>query len=201
MSTTTTLTKKQQATWEVIQKLTQQWGRQPTLEEIAIELNISSKSTVHEHVKALIQAGVLLPSVGKKAYELHPEPEELTLPILGRIAAGKPIEAVGDQKTVSPNDLFVRADRYALLVRGESMIDIGILDGDYVVIQRQDYAHNGEVVSVLVEGFETTLKRIYYVGDGRIELRPENRSMPSMFYPAESVQVQGKMVGLFRKWS
>ncbi|MEN9432810.1 MAG: transcriptional repressor LexA [Pseudomonadota bacterium] len=201
MSTTTTLTKKQQATWETIQTLSKQYGRQPTLEEIAIGLQINSKSTVHEHVKALIKAGVLLPSKGKKAYEMPPEPVEVTLPILGRIAAGKPIQVVEDERTVSPNDLFVRDNRYALLVRGDSMIDIGILDGDYVVIQRQHHAHNGEVVSVLVEGFETTLKRIYFLGDGQVELRPENRSMPSMFYPAESIEVQGKMVGLFRKWS
>ncbi|WP_020558245.1 transcriptional repressor LexA [Thiofilum flexile] len=198
---TNTLTKKQLATYEAIQKLTYQSGRQPTLDEIASELNITSKSTVHEHVQALIRAEVLLQGVGKKAYELPKELEDINLPVLGRIAAGKPIEAIPEQRTVNPNEILVRSDRYALLVRGDSMIDIGVMDGDYVVVQRQDYAHSGEVVSVLVDDCETTLKRIYYLSDGQVELRPENRTLQSMFYPAESVQVQGKMVGLFRKWA
>ena len=198
---THTLTKKQQAAYEAIQKLTYQGGRQPTLDEIAVELNITSKSTVHEHVQALIRTGLLLSGKGKKAYQLPEELAEINLPILGRIAAGKPIEAVSDQKTVSPNEVLVRSDRYALLVRGDSMIDIGVMDGDYVVIQRQEHARSGEVAAVLIDDYETTLKRIYYLGDGRVELRPENRTLQPMFYPAESVQVQGKMVGLFRKWS
>ncbi|MBK8452715.1 MAG: transcriptional repressor LexA [Thiofilum sp.] len=198
---TNNLTKKQLATLDAIKKLTAQWGRQPTLDEIAGELNITSKSTVHEHVQALIRIGTLIACTGKKAYLLPDEAMEIELPMLGQIAAGKPIQAVENERIISPNDVLVRADRYALLIRGDSMIDIGVMDGDYVVIQSQEYARNGEVVAALIDNYETTLKRIYYLSDGRVELRPENRTYESMFYPAESVQVQGKMVGLFRKWS
>lgn len=195
------LTKKQFATLDAIKKLTAQWGHQPTLDEIASELNITSKSTVHEHVQALIRTGVLIACTGKKAYLLPDESIEIELPMLGQIAAGKPIQAIENERIISPNDVLVRADRYALLIRGDSMIDIGVMDGDYVVIQSQEYARNGEVVAALIDNYETTLKRIYYLSDGRVELRPENRTYEPMFYPAESVQVQGKMVGLFRKWS
>lgn len=198
---TNNLTKKQLATLDAIKKLTAQWGRQPTLDEIAVELAINSKSTAHDHVQALIRTGALIACTGKKAYLLPAEAVEIELPMLGQIAAGKPIEAVANERIISPNDVLVRADRYALLIRGDSMIDIGVMDGDYVVIQSQEYARNGEVVAALIENYETTLKRIYYLTDGRVELRPENRTYEPMFYPAESVQVQGKMVGLFRKWS
>lgn len=200
------LTRRQQQIWEVIQTLYARLGYPPTLDEIAQASGIATRSTVHQHVQALIRAGRLLASPGKRAYRLpdevvasHPQ-LSLGLPLMGRIAAGKPIEAIPDRAEINPSELFTGTGRYVLQVRGDSMIDIGIMDGDFVVIQRQEDARNDDIVVALVEREEATLKRFHRLADGRVELRPENSTMQPMVYPASSVQVQGKMVGLFRSY-
>ncbi|QQZ29136.1 transcriptional repressor LexA [Thiothrix subterranea] len=202
------LTRRQQQIWDIIQSLYARNGYTPTLDEIAQAGGISTRSTVHQHVQALIREGRLHTTAGKRAYRLpettvarHPQmPLRLGLPLAGRIAAGKPIEAIAGKDEINPSDLFGGNGRYVLEVRGESMIDIGIMDGDFVVIQQQDNARDGDIVVALVEREEATLKRLYRLPDGHIELRPENSQMQPMLYPAESVQVQGKMVGLFRSY-
>lgn len=203
------LTRKQQQIWEVIQEWYRHFGYQPTLDEIGQKIGIKSRSTVHQHIQTLIQKNVLLNGEGKRAYQI---PKAITgynpqisltlttLPLEGQIAAGQPIQAINDQADISPNELFLGPGRYALRVKGESMIDIGIMDGDYVVIQRTEEARNGEIVVALIEREEATLKRIYYQANGQIELHPENRTMRPMIYPAQSVQIQGRMVGLFRSY-
>jgi len=202
------LTRRQQEIWEVIQHLYCQNGYQPTLDEIGQQAGINARSTVHQHIQTLIREGYLNPAEGKKAYRLPKAVEDshpqmylaLTgLPLQGRIAAGRPIEAIPDTTEVNPNEFFIGADRYALEVQGESMIDIGIMDGDYVVVQRSEEANNNDIVVALIEREEATLKRIFYLPDGCVELRPENKTMQSLFYPAESVQIQGRMIGLFRR--
>lgn len=200
------LTRRQKQVMEVIQKLYARNGYAPTLDEIAQESGINTRSTVHQHVQALIREGNLSEASGKRAYHMpenlvarHPQ-MSLSLPLVGRIAAGKPIEAISGQEEISPNDLFTGNGRYVLEVQGESMIDIGIMDGDFVVIQQQETASNSEIVVALVDREEATLKRIYYLPDNRVELRPENSTMRPMVYPAERVQVQGKMVGMFRSY-
>jgi repressor LexA len=152
-------------------------------------------------VQALIQQGYLLPTTGKRAYRL-PEPNirEDYLPLLGKIAAGQPIEAIESQNEISADEMFRGQGRFVLKVSGDSMRDIGIMNGDYVVIQKQDIASNGEIIVALVNKQEVTLKRIFYLPNRKIELRPENSDMESMLYSAKSVQVQGKMVGLFRAY-
>ncbi|PIE00049.1 MAG: repressor LexA [Thiothrix nivea] len=203
------LTRRQQEVREVIHAWYQSHGYAPTLDEIGQAVGIKSRSTVHQHIQALIRENYLLPSTGKRAYEI-PEQEierhsqiNLTLPglpLAGQIAAGKPIEAIPDRNDISPNELFTGPGRYSLKVRGDSMIDIGVMDGDYVVIQSVKDARNGDIVVALVDNEEVTLKRIFYYPTGEVELRPENTQMPPMVYPAESVQVQGRMVGLFRTY-
>lgn len=200
------LTRRQQQIWEIIQSLYARLGYAPTLDEIAQASGIATRSTIHQHVQALIREGRLLAAAGKRAYRLpdasvaqHPQ-MAMHLPLMGRIAAGKPIEAIPDRTEINPSELFTGHDRYVLQVRGDSMIDIGIMDGDFVVIQRQESARNGDIVVALVEREEATLKRFFALADGRVELRPENSTMPPMLYPAASVQVQGKMVGLFRSY-
>lgn len=200
------LTRRQQQIWDIIQSLYARNGYAPTLDEIALAGGINTRSTVHQHVQALIREGRLQATAGKRAYRMpevavarHPQ-LPLGLPLAGRIAAGKPIEAIAGKDEINPSDLFSGNGRYVLEVRGESMIDIGIMDGDFVVIQQQDSARDGDIVVALVEREEATLKRLYRLADGRIELRPENSTMQPMVYPAESVQVQGKMVGLFRSY-
>lgn len=199
-----TLTKRQRQVMDMIEVLYERNGYAPTLEEIAHACGINTRSTVHQHVRALIQAGKLLTATGKRAYQLPDKLQDLhpqiALPLAGRIAAGKPIQAISGQDEINPNAMFCGNRRYVLEVRGESMIDVGIMDGDFVVIQEQETAHNGEIVVALVEREEATLKRLFHLEDGRIELRPENSSMQPMIYPAESVQVQGRMVGLFRSY-
>lgn len=199
------LTRRQNEILDVIYHWHQQHGYTPTLDEIAQQIGINTRSTIHQHVQTLIKLGKLKAASGKRAYDLIEEASNDAqierLQLVGQIAAGKPIEAIPDQNDISPSDLFSGAGRYALQVRGESMVDIGIMDGDYVVIQQQESARNGEIVVALVEREEATLKRIYYLSDGNVELRPENRTMQSMVYPAQNVQVQGRMVGLFRNYS
>lgn len=202
------LTRRQQQIMDIIQSLYARNGYTPTLDEIASAGGISTRSTVHQHVQALIREGRLHATPGKRAYRMpetavarHPQmPLRLGLPLAGRIAAGKPIEAISGKDEINPGDLFRGNGRYVLEVRGESMIDIGIMDGDFVVIQQQEDACDGDIVVALVEREEVTLKRLYRLADGRIELRPENRTLQPMVYPTESVQVQGKMVGLFRSY-
>lgn len=203
------LTRRQQQIWDVIRKWYQSHGYTPTLDEIAQAVGINSRSTVHEHVKNLIEQDYLRASSGKRAYEIQPKDMERdsqmalelsVLPLEGQIAAGRPIEAINHRNDISPNEMFTGPGRYALKVRGESMIDIGVMDGDYVVIQSIETAHNGDIVVALVNQEEATLKRIFYKDNGEVELHPENREMDVMTYPAESVQVQGRMVGLFRTY-
>ena len=202
------LTRRQQQIMDIIQSLYARNGYTPTLDEIALAGGISTRSTVHQHVQVLIREGRLQATSGKRAYRMpeaavarHPQMLlGLGLPLAGRIAAGKPIEAISGKDEINPSDLFGGSGRYVLEVRGESMIDIGIMDGDFVVIQQQENAHDGDIVVALVEREEATLKRLFRLADGHIELRPENRSLQPMVYPAESVQVQGKMVGLFRSY-
>lgn len=174
------------------------------MDEIAQACGINTRSTVHQHVQALIREGYLHAATGKRAYRLpevtvagHPQ-MALSLPLQGRIAAGKPIEAISGRDEINPADLFRGRGRYVLEVRGESMRDVGIMDGDFVVIQPQDEVRNGDIVVALVEREEVTLKRIFYLPDGLVELRPENSQLQAMIYPASSVQVQGRLVGLFR---
>ena len=122
---------------------------------------------------------------------------------------GRPVEEIADKPSTSPNEMFTGPGRYALKVRGDSMIDIGVMDGDYVVIQRVETDGNlvgmsgyvnGDIVVALVDCEEATLKRIFYHPNGIVELKPENSQMESITYPAERVQIQGRMVGLFRTY-
>jgi repressor LexA len=177
------------------------------LDQIGHQAGINTRSTVHQHVQSLIALGYLEEAAeGKRAYSIPSqwteEPVVLSpsgLQLLGKIAAGKPIEAL-DKNEISPNELFLGPNRYALKVQGESMRDIGVMDGDYVVIQHAETAVNNDIVVAYVDGDGATLKRIFYLPDGKVELHPENSNMQPMVYPSSSVQVQGKMVGLFRSY-
>ena len=175
------LTRRQQEIWEVILRWYRTHGYTPTLDEIGKAVGLNSRSTVHQHVKTLIQEEYLQAASGKRAYDIMPGDIErdaqmpLSLPLQGQIAAGHPIEAIPDRNDISPNEMFTGPGRYALKVKGESMIDIGVMDGDYVVIQRiEGSARNGDIVVALVDLQEATLKRIFYHDTGFVELRPEN---------------------------
>ena len=175
----------------------------PSLEEIATGIGIRSKGTAHRHVQALAQAGHLRLIPGRKrGIELVAQPRGhgLKLPLLGRIAAGRPIEAIADQENLNLADYLLGPDRYALQVSGDSMIGAGILDGDLVIVKRQDTANDNQIVVALIDGEEATLKRLQHRPDGNILLIAENPQMPPLTYAAERVSIQGVLVGQLRRY-
>lgn len=194
------LTSKQSLVLQVIKHLSQEMGYLPTLEEIGQDIGIG-RSTVHKHIQTLINNGYLQEADGKSAYQLSEAIEdENSLPYMGRIAAGCPIEAIPDQQNINMAQLFCGPDRYVLKIAGDSMIEAGIWDEDYVVIQKQSHAREGNIIVALVDRYEATLKYYHPKETGVVELRPANSQMESMFYPAEQVEIQGIMVGVFRDY-
>ena len=180
-----------------------QHGQGPTLTEIGEALGQSSKGTVHRYVQALIDKGFLLRTErGWRGIRLADEcipHSHATLPLAGRIAAGQPIEAIHGQNEVNLGE-FIQDDHYALEVSGDSMCDIGILDGDLVIIKSQATARDGDIVVALIDDQEATLKRFKRVGQEQIKLIPENITMQPMLYAADRVTVQGILVGQFRRY-
>ena len=178
-------------------------GHSPTLVEIGKAMEISSKGTIHRYVQSLRNKGMLAPpESGWRGIRLADDAlsNSTTLPLVGRIAAGQPIEAVHDQEEINLSEMFVGKDRYALQIKGDSMIDIGILDGDIVVIQPQNTAQFGDVIVALIDDQEATLKRFKKLKDGRIELSPENQDFEPMIYDASRVKIQGLLVGQLRSY-
>ena len=211
------LTQKQKDVLDCIVGFLRSRGRQPTLAEIGEQLGMSSSSTVHKHVQKLIAKDYLQSTDDKAAYSIEFDESTASLPLLGVIAAGKPIEAIPDVETIDLASEFCQPGRYVLRIAGDSMIEAGILDGDYVVIREQSTAERGEIVVALinstVNGAEATLKYFYpqsdsfssyadgsSLADGSIELRPANSSMDSMFFATDEVTIQGVVVGSFRSY-
>lgn len=178
-------------------------GHSPTLVEIGTALEISSKGTIHRYVQNLRNKGLLAPAErGWRGIRLADDAlnNSTTLPLVGRIAAGQPIEAIHDHGEINLSEMFVGKDRYALQIKGDSMIDIGILDEDIVVIQPQNTAQFGDVIVALIDDEEATLKRYKRLKDGRVELSPENQALEPMVYEAERVKIQGILVGQLRSY-
>ncbi len=195
------LTSKQSQVLQTIQHLAQQMGYLPTLEEIGQDMGIG-RSTIHKHIRTLINNGYLQEAEGKSAYQLADplDEEEGSLPYMGRIAAGFPIEAIPDQQNINLAQLFCGPDRYVLKIAGDSMIEAGIWDDDYVVIEKRTSAREGDIIVALVDRYEATLKYYHPKDTGVVELRPANSQLQSMFYPADQVEIQGVMVGVFRSY-
>jgi len=150
-------------------------GRGPTWEGIGAEVGINSRGTIHRHVKALENKGNLHRNPQWRGMRLTGEAERRSnmLPFVGRISAGKPIEAITDQEEINFSELLLGTDRYVLKIDGDSMIDAGIHDGDYVVIKHAESAKTGDIVVALVDQSEATLKRLKKCRKG-VELIPEN---------------------------
>lgn len=177
-------------------------GYGPTLLEIGTAMGIQSKGTVHRYVQALRDKGHLARTErGWRGIRLaRPPSHATTLPLAGRIAAGRPIEAIPQQEEIDLGAMFLGENRYALQVRGDSMIGVGILDGDTIIVERSDTANDGDIVVALVDTEETTLKRLRRLANGEIELIPENPSMSPMRYTADRVCIQGVLVGQLRQY-
>lgn len=182
-------------------------GYAPTMQELADQLG-TSKVTIFEHVGALEKKRVLRRDKHKArsldiVADVLPDEERPTkLPLLGAIAAGSPIEAIENREEVDLEQLFQsRHGVYVLRVRGESMIDDHLCDGDYVVIERRETARNGEQVVALLDTGEATLKRFYKEPGNRVRLQPANASMEPRIVDADRVKVQGVVIGVLRSYS
>lgn len=200
------LYKRQQQILSFIRQYVESTGRAPTLREIADASGLSSLATVHEHLTALEEKGVIKRKHAKyRSLELVNDTidfqanKNITVPILGFIAAGAPIEPNTDpaaEIAIPPTFTTGQKRVYVLQVRGDSMIEEQIRDGDYVIIEQTESARNGEIIVALLENGFATLKR-FYKEPSRIRLEPANSKMAPIF--AKNVRVQGKVVGLIRK--
>jgi repressor LexA len=198
------LTKRQREILDYLQDFIQQHGYAPSLEEIGRRFGLSSLATVHKHLTNLQEKGFI-----KRAWNRSRSVEMIAtntavraieLPLLGYVSAGAPIEAVASSETIAvPEDLVGRRDTYVLRVRGNSMIDEQICDGDFVIVEDRKTAQNGETVVALVGGSDVTLKKLYRE-NGRVRLQPANPSMQPLFVDPEQLQVQGVVVGVMRKY-
>ncbi len=178
-------------------------GHSPTLVEIGKAVEINSKGTIHRYVQNLRNKGMLAaPERGWRGIRLADDAlsNSTTLPLVGRIAAGQPIEAVQNQEEINLSEMFVGKDRFALQIKGDSMIDIGILDGDIVVIEPRSTAEFGDIIVALIDNEDATLKRFKKLKNGRIELSPENQDLQPMIYDAVRVKIQGILVGQLRSY-
>lgn len=198
------LTKRQREILDYLQEFIQQHGYAPSLEEVGRRFGLSSLATVHKHLTNLEEKGcikrlwnrsrsveLLSARTGQRAVEL---------PMLGFVAAGVPIEAITGTETIAvPEDLVGRRDTYVLKVKGDSMIDEQIRDGDYVIVEDRKTAENGEMVIALLGGSDVTLKK-FYRENGRVRLQPANPAMQPMIVEAALVQLQGVVVGVMRKY-
>ncbi|HLY60095.1 MAG TPA: transcriptional repressor LexA [Terriglobia bacterium] len=126
----------------------------------------------------------------------------LEFPLLGRIAAGQPVEAISNPETFSLGDFAAgKGNIFVLRVKGDSMIDDHICDGDYILVEGADSAKNGEIVVALTEGTDATLKRFFHEGDGKVRLQPANSQMDPIILPGRSVKIQGRVIGVLRKYA
>lgn len=200
------LTKRQREVFEFIKGFVSEKGYSPSLEEICLHFGLSSVATVHKHVHHLVEKGFLRKG-WNRSRSVEPIPEEnsdgnaFELPLLGTVAAGalhEAIEQTGESVTV-PREMVGRGESYVLQVRGDSMIEDHIQDGDYVVVERRAEARNGETVVALVRGEEATLKKFYQRGP-KVVLEPANRALRPIEVPAAEVQVRGVVRGLLRQY-
>src|SRR6185436_12226832 len=201
------LTRRQKEILDFVGRHIDKKGYAPTIEEIGEQFGLSSLATVHKHLTNLQSKGLIKRlSNRSRAMELVPSQVKVhavELPLLGRVAAGSPIEAIdtGERETVFvPEDMIGRGETYVLQVKGQSMIDEQIRDGDYVIVESRKTARDGEMVIALIEGERATLKKLYHEGPNVIRLQPANAEMKPIFVDAEDVVVQGVVIGILRKY-
>ena len=201
-----TLTRRQKQILDFLESYLSEQGYAPSFEEIAEQFGFRSLATVHEHLTNLERKGYINRAHNEsRAIDVVPRPGQsgaVELPLLGQVAAGAPIEAVPVPETISvPTELIPRrGNTYALRVRGESMIDEHIADGDYVIVHGRDSADNGEMVIALVDGNSATVKRYYRESGGWIRLQPANEAVRPIRAHEEDILIQGVVVGVIRKY-
>src|SRR5271154_2896684 len=204
------ITRRQRELYDFISEFVQKNQYSPSFDEIREGMGLNSLATVHKHISNLEKKGLLTRDYNRsRSIDLLPPKGRLkqamavnttmVLPLLGRIAAGQPIEAVQSNETISLADFVRSKEVFVLEVRGDSMQDEAILNGDYVLVEKLKTAHNGDIVVALVDQSDATLKRFYREGD-TIRLQPSNATMKPIVVPAASVEVQGRVIGVLRKY-
>ncbi len=198
------LTKRQREILDYLNDFIQQHGYAPSLEEIGRRFSLSSLATVHKHLTNLQQKGFIKRAWNRsRSVELLPTrtvARAVELPLLGYVAAGAPIEAIVGAETIEvPEAMVGKRDTYVLRVRGDSMIDEQIRDGDLVIVEDRKTAENGETVVALLGGSDVTLKKLYRE-DGQVRLQPANPAVQPIVVPADQVQIQGVVIGVMRKY-
>ena len=198
-----TITRRQQEIYDFLVENLDDFTHPPTLDELCIALGLSSKGSLHKQIQALIDAGLVEPMNNlRRGIRLteNPDLDDNILPMFGYIAAGQPIEAIDQQETIQvPESLRTNKPCYVLQIKGDSMIDEGIFDGDYIVVEERSQARNGEIVVALIDKSEATLKRIEQK-QGRLTLHPANADYESQHYSPEQVDIQGVLVGQMRRY-
>ena len=203
-----TLTRRQREIFNFLRDNSEDFPRPPSLDELCSALGMASRGSMYKHIMALIKAGLVEPFTGNKQGGIRlsiqaqsdDEMEEQGLPFIGSIAAGMPIAALTTiNYMMVPDALKTNKPCYVLQVKGESMIEAGIFDGDWVVIEQRDYASNGEIVVALIDDSEATLKYIEQRA-GQVLLLPANANMSALFYHPEQVAIQGVLVGQMRSY-
>lgn len=194
------LTPQQHKIYQFIQHYLTTNGYAPTLREIGHAVNIQSRGAVHAHVKALIQVGlVALNKHTKRNIQLTKKKfNNLQLPVIGKIAAGKPIIAIENIEFINFSQILNQDDRFLLEVKGDSMIEEGILNGDYIICERCETAKNNDIVIALIDTQEATLKKFYRNKNNTVTLKPANVKMQAITYAAERIVIQGRFIGLLR---
>ena len=210
------LTRRQKELYDFLLKFVDEHGYSPSFEEIAEGMGLNSLATVHKHITNLEQKGLLKRDYNRSRSIDLLKPRGLmktslavaaaaaaqsnvSLPLLGRIAAGQPLEAMENPESISLADFTRSKEVYVLQVKGESMQDEHIVNGDYVLVEKTNTARDGEIVVALVDGSDATLKRIYVEGS-KVRLQPSNAAMQPIIVAAASVQVQGRVIGVLRKY-
>ncbi len=202
------ITRRQRQVYDFLAGFIEKHGYSPSFEEIGEGMGLSSLATVHKHISNLAEKGLIKRQENRsRSIDVLPVrtrvrqrlSEQSALPLMGRIAAGQPIEAVENPESISIGDLTRSRDVFVLQVTGASMQDEHIVDGDYVLVEKTSTARNGEIVVALVSGSDATLKRFYKEGD-QVRLQPANSAMQPIYVPAHNVQVQGRVIGVLRKY-
>ncbi len=197
------LTSQENNALKFIRQYLAQYGFAPKFKEIGLAIGVNSQGTVHRYVQALEDKGYIERAKGNargmNLVEL-PLVSPPIIPLAGKIAAGLPIEAIEDQQELNLAEMFMGPELFALRVSGDSMIDAGILDNDYVIIRKQPVARDGDIVVAMIDRVEATLKRFKRKSEQEVALIPENADMETMVYAAERVNIHGVLVGQMRSY-
>lgn len=191
----------QQKIYSFIRDFIEAQDYSPTISEIAAGVGLKSKGVVHRHLQQIIQADLLTLIPNQRRNIRLTETanhHDYSIPLLGKIAAGRPLEAIQSDATINMVDMFIGKNRYALKVVGDSMINDGIFDDDIVICEKTNVAMNGDIVVALIDQQEVTLKRLHQNPEGTITLIPANARLSPMVYQADRVTIQGKFIGLLR---